>query len=111
KIPVRRDVAMTVEVTLRDRILPVGGLKEKVLAALRGGIKTVMIPEDNAEDLPEIPDNVENGLEISTVAKMGDVLRHALVGMPEAITWDPDAQPEAPIVPETVDESGATIGH
>jgi ATP-dependent Lon protease len=63
-IPVRRDVAMTGEITLRGRVLPIGGLKEKLLAALRGGIKTVMIPEDNAKDLPEIPDNVKNGLEI-----------------------------------------------
>jgi ATP-dependent Lon protease len=75
-IPVRRDVAMTGEITLRGRVLPIGGLKEKLLAALRGGIKTVMIPEDNAKDLAEIPDNVKNGLEIIPVAKMGDVLTH-----------------------------------
>jgi ATP-dependent Lon protease len=81
-IPVRRDVAMTGEITLRGRVLPIGGLKEKLLAALRGGIKTVMIPEDNAKDLPEIPDNVKNGLEIIPVAKMGDVLRHAWCGCP-----------------------------
>jgi ATP-dependent Lon protease len=73
-IPVRKDVAMTGEITLRGRVLPIGGLKEKLLAALRGGIKTVLIPEDNAKDLPEIPDNVKNGLEIIPVAKMGDVL-------------------------------------
>jgi ATP-dependent Lon protease len=63
-IPVRRDVAMTGEITLRGRVLPIGGLKEKLLAALRGGIKTVLIPEENAKDLAEIPDNVKNGLEI-----------------------------------------------
>jgi ATP-dependent Lon protease len=110
-IPVRRDVAMTGEITLRGRVLPIGGLKEKLLAALRGGIKTVMIPEDNAKDLPEIPDNVKNGLEIIPVAKMGDVLRHALVRMPEAITWDPDAKAETPIAAEAGEEGGATIAH
>jgi ATP-dependent Lon protease len=87
---------MTGEITLRGRVLPIGGLKEKLLAALRGGIKTVMIPEDNAKDLPEIPDNVKNGLEIIPVAKMSDVLRMRLVRMPEAITWDPDAKAETP---------------
>ncbi|MBN8999689.1 MAG: endopeptidase La, partial [Rhizobiales bacterium] len=78
-IPVRKDVAMTGEITLRGRVLPIGGLKEKLLAALRAGIKTVMIPEDNAKDLAEIPDNVKNGLEIIPVARMDDVLAHALV--------------------------------
>ena len=78
-IPVRRDVAMTGEITLRGRVLPIGGLKEKLLAALRGGIKTVLIPEDNAKDLAEIPDNVKSGLEIIPVARMDEVLKHALV--------------------------------
>jgi ATP-dependent Lon protease len=110
-IPVRRDVAMTGEITLRGRVLPIGGLKEKLLAALRGGIKTVMIPEDNAKDLPEIPDNVKNGLEIIPVAKMGDVLRHALTRMPEPITWDPDAKAEAAIAAEAGDETGSAIAH
>ncbi len=63
-IPVRRDIAMTGEITLRGRVLPIGGLKEKLLAALRGGIKKVLIPEDNAKDLAEIPNSVKNGLEI-----------------------------------------------
>ena len=76
-IPVRRDVAMTGEITLRGRVLPIGGLKEKLLAALRGGIKTVVIPEDNAKDLADIPDNVKSGLEIIPVARMDDVLKHA----------------------------------
>ena len=70
-----------------------------------------MIPEDNARDLPEIPDNVKNGLEIIPVAKMSDVLRHALVRMPEAIVWDPDAKPEAAIAAEAGEEGGATIAH
>ncbi len=74
-IPVRRDVAMTGEITLRGRVLPIGGLKEKLLAALRGGIKTVLIPEENAKDLIEIPDNVKNGLEIIPVSRMDEVLK------------------------------------
>ena len=73
-IPVRKDVAMTGEITLRGRVLPIGGLKEKLLAALRGGIKQVLIPEDNAKDLADIPDNVKSGLEIVPVARMDDVL-------------------------------------
>ncbi len=91
-IPVRRDVAMTGEITLRGRILPIGGLKEKLLAALRGGIKTVLIPEDNAKDLADIPDNVKNGLEIIPVSRTEEVLKTALTRMPEAIEW---TEPEA----------------
>ena len=86
-IPVRRDVAMTGEITLRGRVLPIGGLKEKLLAALRGGIKKVLIPQDNAKDLADIPDNVKNALEIVPVARMDEVLVHALVRLPEAIEW------------------------
>jgi ATP-dependent Lon protease len=86
-IPVRRDVAMTGEITLRGRVLPIGGLKEKLLAALRGGIKTVIIPEDNAKDLAEIPDNVKSGLEIIPVSRMGEVVKLALTSEPEAIEW------------------------
>ena len=86
-IPVRADVAMTGEITLRGRVLPIGGLKEKLLAALRGGIKKVLIPEENAKDLAEIPDNVKSGMEIIPVSRVGEVLRHALVRMPEPIEW------------------------
>jgi len=86
-IAVRKDVAMTGEITLRGRVLPIGGLKEKLLAALRGGIKKVLIPEENAKDLAEIPDNVKNNMEIIPVAHANDVLKHALIRMPEAITW------------------------
>ncbi|MFZ1814503.1 MAG: endopeptidase La [Rhizobiaceae bacterium] len=86
-IPVRGDIAMTGEVTLRGRVLPIGGLKEKLLAALRGGLTKVLIPEENAKDLAEIPDNVKNGLEIVPVARMDEVLRHALVREPVAIEW------------------------
>ena len=91
-IPVRRDVAMTGEVTLRGNVLPIGGLKEKLLAALRGGITTVMIPSDNVKDLREIPDNVKNGLELIPVSNVMDVLRIALVRMPEPIEWDEAAE-------------------
>ena len=91
-IPVRRDVAMTGEVTLRGNVLPIGGLKEKLLAALRGGITTVMIPSDNVKDLREIPDNVKNGLELIPVSNVTDVLRNALVRMPESIEWDEAAE-------------------
>ncbi|WP_395447262.1 endopeptidase La [Aminobacter sp. UC22_36] len=86
-IPVKADVAMTGEITLRGRVLPIGGLKEKLLAALRGGIKKVLIPEENAKDLAEIPENVKSGMEIIPVGRMGEVLRHALVRMPEPIEW------------------------
>ncbi|SNS30166.1 endopeptidase La [Tropicimonas sediminicola] len=95
KIPVRKDIAMTGEVTLRGNVLAIGGLKEKLLAALRGGIKTVLIPEENEKDLPEIPDNVKEGLEIIPVAHVRDVLKQALVRMPEPIEWDEAAEEEA----------------
>ncbi|WP_158817642.1 endopeptidase La [Methylocapsa sp. S129] len=91
-IPVRHDIAMTGEVTLRGRVLPIGGLKEKLLAALRGGIKKVLIPEDNAKDLAEIPDSVKNGLEIVPVSRMEEVLKHALVRQPRAIVWEEDVK-------------------
>ncbi|MEX5577743.1 endopeptidase La [Pseudophaeobacter sp. A-200-2] len=94
-IPVRKDIAMTGEVTLRGNALAIGGLKEKLLAALRGGIKTVLIPEENAKDLPDIPDNVKEGLEIITVSHVSEVLKHALVGSPEPIEWDEEAEEAA----------------
>jgi ATP-dependent Lon protease len=93
-IPVRRDVAMTGEVTLRGRALPIGGLKEKLLAALRAGIKTVLIPADNEKDLAEIPDNVKNNMKIVPVKSVEDVLKVALVRQPEAIDW---VEPEAAV--------------
>jgi ATP-dependent Lon protease len=106
-IPVRRDVAMTGEITLRGRVLPIGGLKEKLLAALRGGIKKVLIPEDNAKDLVEIPNSVKNGLEIVPVSRMEEVLAHALVRQPQAIAWEESAA--APPPPPPADEEGAGI--
>ncbi len=94
-IPVRADIAMTGEITLRGRVLPIGGLKEKLLAALRGGIKKVLIPEENAKDLAEIPDNVKSGMEIVPVGRVGEVLRHALVRMPDPIEWTEPVEPVA----------------
>jgi ATP-dependent Lon protease len=105
-IPVRRDVAMTGEVTLRGRVLPIGGLKEKLLAALRGGITKVMIPEENAKDLAEIPDSVKNGLEIVPCSRMDQVLAHALVRQPIAIEWDAEAADRKLPLPAAVDEEG-----
>ncbi|MBY0360522.1 MAG: endopeptidase La, partial [Phreatobacter sp.] len=95
-IPIRKDIAMTGEVTLRGRVLPIGGLKEKLLAALRGGLKMVLIPEENAKDLAEIPDNVKNGLEIIPVARMDEVLKHALIRQPEPVEWDEETEPMTP---------------
>jgi ATP-dependent Lon protease len=108
-IPVRSDVAMTGEITLRGKVLPIGGLKEKLLAALRGGLAKVLIPEENEKDLAEIPDNVKRGLEIVTVATVDDVLEHALIRKPTPIEWD-EAEAEAQLkeVPptKTADEVG-----
>ena len=88
-IAVRRDVAMTGEITLRGRVLAIGGLKEKLLAAHRGGIKKVLIPADNAKDLLEIPNNVKEGLEIVPVKTVDEVIGHALIRVPKPIVWTP----------------------
>ena len=104
--PVRKDVAMTGEVTLRGKVLPIGGLKEKLLAALRGGIKTVLIPADNEKDLIDIPDNVTSGLKIIPVKDVRQVLDLALLNAVEAIEWDQD---KADLSPATsVDSLNAT---
>jgi len=95
QIPVRKDIAMTGEVSLRGNAMPIGGLKEKLLAALRGGITTVLIPEENAKDLPEIPDNVKEGLTIIPVSHVSEVLEQALTAVPEPIEWDQEAEEEA----------------
>ncbi|MGB6208586.1 endopeptidase La, partial [Mycobacterium sp.] len=102
-IPVRRDVAMTGEITLRGRVLPIGGLKEKLLAALRAGITTVFIPKENEKDLAEIPDNVKKNLTLVPVAHVDDVIAQALARKPEPIEWTepPDTEPAvaATVVP------------
>ena len=89
-IPVRSEVAMTGEVTLRGRVLPIGGLKEKLLAALRGGVTTVLIPDENEKDLADIPDNVKEELTIIPVSSVDEVLQHALTAKPEPIDWTED---------------------
>src|SRR6188768_2035943 len=104
-IPVRHDVAMTGEITLRGRVLPIGGLKEKLLAAARGGIKTVLIPEDNAKDLAEIPDNVKNGLDIIPVSRLGEVLTHALVHKLEPVEWTDADRPASTAAVAAEDEA------
>jgi ATP-dependent Lon protease len=109
-IAVRRDVAMTGEITLRGRVLPIGGLKEKLLAASRGGIKTVIIPEENAKDLVEINESIKKGLEIIPVSRMDEVLIRALVRKPDPITWDEEtSKPGTPAVAEAVVEDDASI--
>lgn len=90
-IPAKKEVAMTGEVTLRGQVLPIGGLKEKLLAARRGGIEKVIIPHENAKNLAEVPDNLKDGLDIVPVQSMNEVLEIALTRMPEAIEWDETA--------------------
>jgi ATP-dependent Lon protease len=100
KIPVRASVAMTGEITLRGRVLPIGGLKEKLLAALRGGLKTVLIPKDNEKDLAEIPDNVKRGLKIVPVATVDEVLKVAIAGQPEPLPPEVEDIPAAAMPPK-----------
>src|SRR6202042_1575395 len=104
QIPVRRDVAMTGEITLRGRVLPIGGLKEKLLAALRSGIKTVLIPRENEKDLADVPDNVKGALTIIPVSTVDEVLALALAGPLTPIEWsEADAPPVAPLTVEELD--------
>jgi ATP-dependent Lon protease len=111
-IPVKRDIAMTGEITLRGRILPIGGLKEKLLAALRGGLKKVLIPEENAKDLVDIPASVKNALEIVPVSRMGEVLQHALVRQPQPIKWEEDVSAVvAPAAALAASEETGVIAH
>jgi ATP-dependent Lon protease len=109
-IPAKKEVAMTGEITLRGRVLPIGGLKEKLLAALRGGIKTVLIPEENAKDLVEISDSVKSGLEIVPVSRMDEVLTRALTRKPEPIEWD-ETMAKPVDVPPVEDEPPSLIAH
>jgi ATP-dependent Lon protease len=109
-IPIRADVAMTGEITLRGRVLPIGGLKEKLLAALRSGIKTVLIPQENEKDLAEVPDSVKTGLEIVPVSTVDEVLARALVGPLTPIEWNEDDQPLAATTPPA-DDAEAVITH
>ena len=106
-IPIRADIAMTGEVTLRGRVTAIGGLKEKLLAALRSGVKTVLIPQENEKDLADIPDNVKSALEIIPVNTMDEVLAKALTRQPVAIEWT-EPTPVAPAVDS--DDSGDAVG-
>jgi ATP-dependent Lon protease len=106
-IPIRRDVAMTGEITLRGRVLPIGGLKEKLLAALRAGITTVFFPKDNEKDLADIPDSVLKVLKLIPVSHVDDVIMQALVRKPEPIEWDEPPDPVTPVAPA----AGASLPH
>ncbi len=114
--PIRKDVAMTGELTLRGRVLPIGGLKEKLLAAHRGGLKKVLIPRDNERDLPEIPDNIKRGLDIVVVTTVDEVLSHALAKELAPLDWiesDEDLLPDAPDSKPVEDEEevGGVVTH
>jgi ATP-dependent Lon protease len=105
-IPVKRDIAMTGEITLRGRVLPIGGLKEKLLAALRGGLTTVLIPVENEKDLADIPDNVKRGLKIIPVRTVDELLDLALTTHPTPVTWDEEAEPAPVRAPQEDTRSG-----
>ncbi|MBR9825469.1 MAG: endopeptidase La [Alphaproteobacteria bacterium] len=111
-VPVRKDIAMTGEITLRGRVLPIGGLKEKLLAALRGGVKTVLIPKENEKDLEEIPDNVKEGLEIIPVETADEVLTRALIEPVEPVEWtEADEAALAALANPTPESGGSQIAH
>ena len=109
-IPVKRDIAMTGEITLRGRVLPIGGLKEKLLAALRGGLKTVLIPQDNEKDLAEIPDNVKRGLKIIPVRTVDELLGQALAAPLTPVAWSEDGEPP-PVIPGSGEERSGLVTH
>ena len=110
-IPIRRDIAMTGEITLRGRVLPIGGLKEKLLAALRGGIKKVLIPEENAKDLVDIPNSVKNAMEIIPCSRLDEVLIHALVRQPTPIQWEEDLTTPSKAVAVGEEDGSGVIAH
>jgi ATP-dependent Lon protease len=109
-IPVKRDIAMTGEITLRGRVLPIGGLKEKLLAALRGGLKTVLIPSENEKDLAEIPDNVKRGLKIIPARTVDEVLANALTAPLIPIEWQEEPV-TPPVIPATGEERSGLVTH
>src|SRR3989441_103827 len=109
-IPVKRDIAMTGEITLRGRVLPIGGLKEKLLAALRGGLKTVLIPHEHEKDLAEIPDNVKRGLKIIPVGTVDELLGHALVSPLTPVAWSEEGE-AGPVIPATGEERSGLLTH
>jgi ATP-dependent Lon protease len=107
-IPVKREVAMTGEITLRGRVLPIGGLKEKLLAALRAGIKTVVIPDENAKDLTEIPNELKNALDIRPVSRMEEVLKIAFSRPPQPIVWEEEQETSQVVPPKDETSAGVT---
>jgi ATP-dependent Lon protease len=110
-IPVKREVAMTGEITLRGRVLPIGGLKEKLLAALRAGIKTVIIPDENAKDLTEIPDELKNALDIRPVSRMEEALKIAFTRPPQPIAWEEEGVETAQVVPGKDEKQAGVTAH
>ena len=108
-IPVRNDVAMTGEITLRGRVLPIGGLKEKLLAALRGGIKKVLIPRDNVKDLSEIPNSIKRHLEIVSIATLDEVIEQALTESITPIEWDPVDENVKTVPAATGEDDSSTV--
>ena len=110
-IAVRKDVAMTGEVTLRGRVLPIGGLKEKMLAALRGGLKKVIIPKDNVKDLADIPNNIKRNLEIVPVSVVEEVLEHALVESMTPIEWNSEDSVESVTSKKSDGDLGVVTTH
>ena len=109
-VPVKRDTAMTGEITLRGRVLPIGGLKEKLLAALRGGLKTVLIPAENEKDLADIPDNVKRGMKIIPVRTVDEVLEHALAEALTPIAWKEETAEEA-VIPAKGEQRSGLVTH
>jgi ATP-dependent Lon protease len=110
-IPIRKDIAMTGEVTLRGRVTAIGGLKEKLLAALRSGVKTVLIPVENEKDLADIPENVKSGMEIIPVSTMDEVLARALVRAPTPIEWSEEDELAAAKTPADDGDQETVLTH
>ncbi|MNS41035.1 Lon protease [compost metagenome] len=110
-IPIRKDIAMTGEITLRGRVTAIGGLKEKLLAALRSGVKTVLIPQENEKDLEEVPENVKSALEIIPISTADEALKWALTGTLTPVEWDEAAEPLLPAPQGTPSQDGTAVSH
>ncbi|WP_288760321.1 endopeptidase La [uncultured Brevundimonas sp.] len=110
-VPIRKDIAMTGEITLRGRVTAIGGLKEKLLAALRSGVKTVLIPQENEKDLADVPDNVKSALEIVPISTADEALKWALTGSLTPVEWDETAEPLPAPAPATTDPATVSVSH
>jgi ATP-dependent Lon protease len=110
-VPIRKDIAMTGEITLRGRVTAIGGLKEKLLAALRSGVKTVLIPQENEKDLADVPDNVKSALEIVPISTADEALKWALTGTLTPVEWDEAAEPLPAPAPATTDPATVSVSH